>query len=186
MANSGTLLGLRRDCAPMSVVSEPPRAPVVIDVEASGFGRGSYPIEVGLVLEDGTPHCFLVRPHDEWTHWDEATAKVHKIPREALFQRGLPVTTVAERLNEILDARTVYSDGWSFDRTWLALLFEFAGRLQRFKLESVRALLNEAQAEIWHPTVDAVTTELALARHRASADASIVQRALRRIGPNAT
>jgi hypothetical protein len=161
-------------------------APVVIDVEASGFGRGSYPIEVGLVLEDGTPHCFLVRPHEQWTHWDEGAAKVHKIPRAALFKRGLSVTTVAERLNEILDARTVYSDAWHFDRTWLALLFEFAGRLQRFKLESVRKLLNEAQAELWHPTVEAVTAELALARHRASADASIVQRALQRVGSSAT
>ena len=37
-------------------------APIIIDIEASGFGRGSYPIEVGLVLPDGTPHCFLIAP----------------------------------------------------------------------------------------------------------------------------
>jgi hypothetical protein len=34
----------------------------VIDVEASGFGRGSYPIEVGFVLPDGEAVCTLVRP----------------------------------------------------------------------------------------------------------------------------
>ena len=157
------------------------QSPAVIDVEASGFGRGSYPIEVGLVLEDGTPHCFLVRPEADWTHWDEAAARVHKIPRTVLQQRGLPVATVAERLNEILEDRTVYSDGWSFDRTWLALLFEVAGRVQRFRLESVRALLDETASAAWHPTVEAVTTELSLERHRASADASIVQMALRRV-----
>ena len=30
--------------------------PIVIDVEASGFGKGSYPIEVGVVLPDGSRH----------------------------------------------------------------------------------------------------------------------------------
>lgn len=168
----------------MSTVSAPPTL-AVIDVEASGFGRGSYPIEIGFVLEDGTPHCFLVRPDEHWTHWDEAAAQVHKIPRAALFKRGLPITTVAAHLNEILDARIVYSDGWSFDRTWLALLFDVAGCAQRFKLESVRTLLTEAQASEWHPTVEAVTAELALTRHRASADACIVQMAIQRVSQNA-
>jgi len=33
----------------MAAVLIPPQAPAVLDVEASGFGRGSYPIEVGFV-----------------------------------------------------------------------------------------------------------------------------------------
>jgi hypothetical protein len=36
--------------------------PAILDVEASGFGRGSYPVEVGYVLEDGVSQCMLVRP----------------------------------------------------------------------------------------------------------------------------
>ena len=28
--------------------------PAVLDVEASGFGAGSYPIEVGIAMPDGT------------------------------------------------------------------------------------------------------------------------------------
>ena len=155
--------------------------PAVIDVEASGFGRGSYPIEVGVVLEDRTPHCYLVRPESDWDHWDEEAARVHKIPREALFTRGLPIAEIAARLNELLGSRTVYSDGWGYDRTWLAKLFEEAGSVQRFRLESVRALLDEDQAARWHPTVASVTEELALERHRASADASIVQLAIHRV-----
>ena len=29
------------------------KLPPIIDVEASGFGRGSFPIEVGFVMADG-------------------------------------------------------------------------------------------------------------------------------------
>ena len=35
-------------------------APLIIDVEASGFGPTSYPIEIGLALDDGHKYCILV------------------------------------------------------------------------------------------------------------------------------
>ena len=52
--------------------------PIIVDVEASGFGKGSYPIEIGLVLPDGTPHCFLLAPARTWTAWDPGAEKVHR------------------------------------------------------------------------------------------------------------
>ena len=55
--------------------------PCIIDLEASGFGRGSYPIEVGLCLGDSSSHCFLVRPEEDWQHWDPEAEKVHGISR---------------------------------------------------------------------------------------------------------
>lgn len=36
--------------------------PIIIDAEASGFGRDSYPIEVGVALGDASRHCYLVSP----------------------------------------------------------------------------------------------------------------------------
>ena len=45
-------------------------SPIVLDIEASGFGRDSYPIEIGYVLPDGGSYCTLVRPEANWTHWD--------------------------------------------------------------------------------------------------------------------
>ena len=47
------------------------REPYIIDVEASGFGNGSYPIEVGVVLNNGEKFCTLIVPAANWTHWDE-------------------------------------------------------------------------------------------------------------------
>ena len=44
-----------------------PLAPAVLDVEASGFGRSSYPIEIGVVFPDGHAYCTLIRPESHWT-----------------------------------------------------------------------------------------------------------------------
>ena len=80
-------------------------APTVIDVEASGFGKGSYPIEVGFVLPDGRGDCMLIRPGPQWRHWDVAAERLHHISRALLEERGRPARDVAERLNAQL-ART--------------------------------------------------------------------------------
>ena len=45
--------------------------PPIIDLEASGFGRGSYPIEVGYALEDRQTVSYLVKPASDWQHWSE-------------------------------------------------------------------------------------------------------------------
>jgi DNA polymerase III epsilon subunit-like protein len=149
--------------------------PAVIDVEASGFGAGSYPIEVGVVLPSGRSHCFLVRPVDGWSHWDPQAEAVHGITREILMARGTEIEEVARNLNEILGGQTVYSDAWGHDRSWLALLFDEAGLSQHFRLESLRALLTDQQLERWHGMRERVIREIGQARHRASVDALIVQ-----------
>jgi hypothetical protein len=119
----------------------PAPLPCVIDIEASGFGRHSYPIEVGYVLSDGRAVCMLVRPGTAWTHWDAAAEKVHGITRQTLQTHGRSAPEVAARLNAELAGQTVYCDGWAHDYPWLAALFEEAGTQPAFKLESVHALL---------------------------------------------
>ena len=42
--------------------------PAAVDVEASGFGAGSHPIEIGYVPTDGSSYCTLIRPEPSWTH----------------------------------------------------------------------------------------------------------------------
>lgn len=54
--------------------------PIMLDVEASGFGRGSYPIEIGLAFPDGTSVAYLLRPEPDWVHWDEGAEQVHGLP----------------------------------------------------------------------------------------------------------
>ena len=170
--------------SPLAHSPSPTAAPTVLDIEASGLGRSSYPIEVGYVLPDGHAYCTLVQPEDDWTHWDESAAALHRITRDLLQARGLPVRQVAEHLNRQLGGQTVYTDGWANDYTWLSALFEAAEMTPRFKLENLRSLLTEAEAAQWHQVKAQIASERGTQRHRASADARLLQLTLQRLrGP---
>lgn len=149
--------------------------PVIIDVEASGFGVGSYPIEIGVVLGDRTTHCYLIKPEPEWVHWDAKAESLHGISREVLMERGRSPREVAECLNRILLGQTVYSDAWSYDASWIGKLYDKAELVQGFKVETLRAILSDQQLLTWDSTRERVEEELALKRHRASSDAMIIQ-----------
>ena len=156
-------------------------APPILDVEASGFGAGSYPIEIGYVFGDGIAYCTLIQPAPGWNHWDPAAEAVHGISRYVLQHRGRTVAEVARDLNARLDGRIVYSDAWGNDLAWLAKLFDEAGLVQRFRLESLRSLLTDREAAAWHAAKDAVLAETPSGRHRASRDADVLRRALLRV-----
>ncbi|MDM4766586.1 hypothetical protein [Pelomonas sp. SE-A7] len=155
--------------------------PAILDVEASGFGRGSYPIEVGFVTCDGGVFCSLIRPLPEWQHWDEQAQALHGISREILFQHGREAAWVATEINARLAGQTVYCDAWAHDYPWLSRLFDVAGLVPRFKLADLRALLSEEEAARWHETLTEVRGEMSLQRHRASTDAKVLQQALLRV-----
>jgi DNA polymerase III epsilon subunit-like protein len=150
----------------------------VIDIEASGFGTQSYPIEIGWVLADGRSGCMLVRPADGWTHWDASAERIHGITRDTLLRHGQPARLVAERLNAELAGHTVYCDAWGHDYPWLARLFEEAGLAPRFKLEPAARLLGDTQLGQLDEVHAEAFAELEVQRHRASNDARALQRAL--------
>jgi len=157
-----------------SAVNEP-LVPIIIDVEASGFGRGSYPIEVGFVMPDGSTLCSLIKPEPSWVHWDNSAESLHGITREILAEHGKPIEEVAVWLNEHLRGLTVYSDAWGNDLSWLGALFEYAEVPQLFHLDALNKLLTEEQMNAWSEVRDKVVSELSLKRHRASNDAKIIQ-----------
>jgi len=149
-----------------------------MDIEASGFGLGSYPIEVGIVMPDGRAWCSLVRPEPDWQHWDPNAAAMHGITREQLMRHGRSVTEIADTLNDWLHGQVIYSDAWAHDYTWLSRLFESAERSPHFRLENLRALLTDDEAASWHELKRQVAATLSLERHRASADARLLQSTL--------
>lgn len=155
--------------------------PAILDIEASGFGRGSYPIEIGFVGTDGSLFCGLIRPEPDWCHWDDSAQALHGITRELLAQRGRPAAWMASEINARLAGQTVYCDGWGHDYAWLGRLYDAAEQQPRFKLEDLRTLLSEAEAARWHAVTLAVRARQRLNRHRASSDALVLQLALAEI-----
>ena len=156
-------------------------APTVLDIEASGFGRGSYPIEIGYCLPNGDTFCTLIKPEPEWQHWDVEAEKLHHIQRDMIFQRGKPALEVARLLNAGLKGQTVYSDGWANDYSWMGALFNAAEISPHFKLENLRALMRGSDADRWHEVKLQVAQECGVLRHRASADARLLQLTLQRL-----
>jgi hypothetical protein len=149
--------------------------PCVLDIEASGFGSGSYPIEIGFVLPDGTAYCSLIVPDAEWTHWDGDAERVHGISRALLQRHGRSAHDVAVELNRRLAGRTVYCDNWAHDYAWLARLFESADISPSFRLRHLRELMSENAAERFGDAREVVARNLQLRRHRASSDARVLQ-----------
>lgn len=169
MANSGLWMAVMTDHKDLFI-------PAIIDIEASGLGAGSYPIEVGYVLADGSSWCCLIQPDSSWTRWSDDAEALHGISRQILKQYGQGVREVAERLNRELQGLTLYSDAWGNDQSWLQQLFEHAELVPRFRLETIRYLLDEEQAAIWQLCKLKAQQQLGVQRHRASADARLIQR----------
>ena len=149
--------------------------PTILDIEASGFGKGSYPIEIGFSLPDKSSHCYLIKPIGDWTHWNKGSEEVHGISQEILQSQGRPVVEVAEELNLHLANQTVFSDGWGYDLSWISLLFEAAEIHMKFRIETLYTLLSQEQLLVWESSRQQVLKELGIQRHRASSDARIIQ-----------
>jgi DNA polymerase III subunit epsilon len=103
---------------------------VILDLEASGLGRGSWPIEVGLAwVEDGEIKTWssLIRPEPDWdmAAWNPQAEQVHGISREELHAAP-SASSVAQDLLARLAGRPVYSDAPEFDERWLVRLLDTA------------------------------------------------------------
>ncbi|HYC06185.1 MAG TPA: hypothetical protein VED40_23050 [Azospirillaceae bacterium] len=150
-----------------------------LDVEASGFGPESYPIEIGWVLSDtDCAEARLILPHPDWVYWDPAAQAVHGIARTELFATGLPGPRVAAWLDANLIGHVVYV-GAEDDLFWIDRLYRACNRRPSFRLlEAGRALEAELSrrglesTSFWteHPAV-----------HRAVGDAMRLRSVWRRV-----
>lgn len=150
--------------------------PIIMDIEASGFGNDSYPIEIGFIDSIGERFCNLITPQEDWDHWSFSAETAHGISRDLLLKKGHPAWDVAKTLNRLLQDKTVYSDGWVVDHPWLMRLFYSVNLAPTFQISPIEMVMNEFQIEIWDATRNQVLQDSQLQRHRASSDALIIQR----------
>jgi hypothetical protein len=149
--------------------------PIILDIEASGFGAGSYPVEIGYANASGHVWSAQVQPHADWLHWDKEAEKLHQQSRQSLEMHGQTAREIALHLNRVFEHQTVYTDGWYQDFVWLHALYEAAGLSPHFKLEDLSLTLTAEQKAIWHDTKQQVRDSMALQAHRASTDAKALQ-----------
>nr|WP_284219077.1 hypothetical protein [Agaribacter marinus] len=149
--------------------------PAIIDVEASGFGIHSFPIEIGVVLPNGSRFCRLIKPFDDWIHWDDSAEQIHGISQGVIQQRGINPIDVCHELNDFVGGQTLYSDAWVVDNPWLLKLFGKSKVNMAFRISSLELIMKESQFNTWDKDKAFIARRSGLKRHRASTDACIIQ-----------
>lgn len=161
----------------IDMISESRPAPkAFIDLEASGLGSRSWPVEVGWAIGEGEPVAMLIKPDKTWTDdaWDPAAQALHGLDRAALERDGVCVQEACAALNAAFQDAEVYSDAPDWDGFWLFRLYSAAGMRQSFSLHDygtlMRRLAGGREEELFHRA-----SRLAPRRHRAADDARHLQ-----------
>ncbi|MEM7146843.1 MAG: hypothetical protein AAF591_17055 [Verrucomicrobiota bacterium] len=97
--------------------------PTFIDIEASGLGNTSFPIEVAWNDSGGLITNHLVKPESDWTSWDSEAERIHGITRDELEQDGISAAELCRLIRASLSGVTAYSDAPELERFWLNRLF---------------------------------------------------------------
>ncbi len=153
--------------------SKPATAAIAfIDVEASGLGPNSWPIEVGWTFMTGNPRSTLIKPADKWsmTSWEKSAENLHGISPVELVTEGRSPLDVALILNASLGDAHVYSDAPDYDSFWLFRLYDAAGVKPNYRLHDLGDLLRPiwkgeardlvAQASMTHPHTHRTTDDV--------------------------
>ena len=146
-----------------------------LDIEASGIGAESYPIEIGVILKNGSTYCSLIKPEPEWIYWSDQAESIHGISQQTLKAYGKPARQVATELNELLAGQVTYSDCSVLDKPWLITLFEKTRIDCRFNLTDIMYLISEEEYIQLNETKRSIANNLDIQRHRATNDARILQ-----------
>ncbi|WP_317930883.1 hypothetical protein [Halioxenophilus sp. WMMB6] len=149
--------------------------PQVIDIEASGFGAYSYPIEIGVVMSNGLRFSRLIKPMPDWIHWDPEAEALHGISQRQLQRHGHSAFEVAGELNQLLLGQTVYTDAWVVDKPWLDTLFNRVAMERKFFISPIESIISEHQMEQWVPAKRQLSPQMGNREHRALDDAVLIQ-----------
>lgn len=154
---------------------------IIIDLEASGLGPGSWPIEVGIAWAEGgevRSWSSLIRPEPGWDPeaWDPVAEEIHGISREALAAAPTAWTVATELLSRVA-GRPVFSDAPEHDARWLRRLLDAQPSPAGIPVldfdQAVGALCGERGAEWAYERLERTRTP-----HRAGPDAERMLRAI--------
>lgn len=117
--------------------------PLIVDLEATGLGENSFPIEISWVNHKGKifTHFISVEGVDN-VEWDENISEINRITLEDL-EDGLSVNEVVALLEESIGdgELVIYTDGVEWDEFWLRRLYSAAEcKFPGFKFIPVEAI----------------------------------------------
>lgn len=151
----------------------------VIDFEASGLSKKSYPIEVGIT--NGAEHyTVLIKPMSHWAYWEIEAEKVHNIAHDEIMKNGEDPISVAIKLNNILKTSKIYCDNIQWDGFWLNVLFSDNGLSPTFQILDIQDILKTGrQWRLFESKMEKLGMSNIYKKHRALDDARVIQSSLR-------
>lgn len=161
---------------------------IFLDIEASGLGSGTFPIEVAYASSMGDKNEYLIKPTDDWLQhgvWcSNAEVNIHNISCEMLVQNGVNIFEVANALNTALCGKLVLCNDLEYDGVWLTQLFKAANVSVMFSLTDIRYLYEywgEEKTIVFKEAYESIAPKTC---HRALPDADRFVRAFRLINLN--
>ncbi len=152
-----------------------------LDIESSGFY--GYPIQIGIIKENGETFESLIKPHEEWLEdleWDYNSQTIHNLEKDYVIKNGRDIKIVAKELNDFCNKEDVFVDS-AYDVMWLDLLFEFAEINRTFNIMVLGNVLPEDFMVHWSAIFSIIHKESGLKLHDALSDAIMNQRTFIRI-----
>ena len=147
-----------------------------IDLEASGLGVSSWPIEVGWCGVEGEATSLLIKPREEWVaqHWDDEAERLHGLSIAELQANGEEPKLVCAALNAALKGKRVFCDAPDWDGFWLYRLFGACNVRQEFSLLAFSSLIGALNVGNIDQLVAQAEREFPH-KHRAGADVRHMQ-----------
>jgi len=120
--------------------------PLFLDCEASSLSHESYPVEIAWSDEDENIETHLINVSEYpvcYTDWSKTAEKIHGLSQSYLKENGESPIVVANRLNEILLEKKMYSDNPDYDAFWCDRLFEAVNLKIKFEFKNIDYLIKE-------------------------------------------
>jgi hypothetical protein len=118
----------------------------------------------------------LIKPFNDWNHWDIEAEKLHGISKKSLDEKGISGTQICLELNDFIGSQQTFSDGWVVDSPWLVKLYDRSQIELGFRLSPLEMILKECQYDVWDKVKTDILRKMHTSRHRASSDAELIQR----------
>lgn len=152
-----------------------------LDIESSGFQ--GYPIQIGIIKENGETFESLIKPHEEWLEdleWDYNAQAVHSLELDYVIKNGKSIDEVARKINRFVGEEDIFVDH-PYDVMWLDLLFEFSEENREFNIFVLGKILPEDFIIHWDFMFYKMQKESGLTLHNALNDAKLIQKTYKAI-----
>lgn len=121
----------------------------IMTFKGSGRTYCSYPIGVGVALEDGTHYEAIIKPHHSWKSWCLKEESSHRISKEILDKHGKDLSTVCMELNALCKGKHLCNDDYIWAAHWLEKMYSVTETTPSFTCFPIEYVVDRDTLKDW-------------------------------------